>query len=197
MNLSNNLLDLNAEGENLQNHVENDSESKKRKAMAISQENQYQDMNSQLRELYFLRRQKDIEMESQSRSEEKVLINLNDVTSKHSAQENISQKITQPKSNPFEEMKENIVSQKKDGNIITDLAISKGGPVMWINKLRIYPPDCILDHMITFRQLMYEDLLKNSIFNCSIALSFIRSKKSRENSSSCLHDNFWIFQRTY
>ena len=37
-------------------------------------------------------------------------------------------------------------------------------PILWINKLRYYPADCLLENMITFKQLMYEDLLKSSKF---------------------------------
>lgn len=35
-------------------------------------------------------------------------------------------------------------------------------PIMWINKLRCYPVDSYKEHMISFRELLFENLLRNS-----------------------------------
>ena len=48
------------------------------------------------------------------------------------------------------------------GNAQQQIAIQNNDHIFWINKLRVYPPEHLPSHMITFRQLMYEDLLKNS-----------------------------------
>ena len=39
----------------------------------------------------------------------------------------------------------------------------KERPILWINKLRYYPLNDFLPNMIAFREILFEDLLKNSI----------------------------------
>ena len=141
----------------------------KRKADEISQ-NPYENTNKELRELYFLRKQmREKESQNQGKSSEKTLIDLSNCMKPSIENKQIPPKETKP---TFEETKDvkgsEIPKKQVDSIVINSQVITeqtpkvRKDPVMWINKLRIYPPDFILDHMITFRQMMYEDLLRNS-----------------------------------
>jgi len=38
------------------------------------------------------------------------------------------------------------------------------GPILWINKLRYYPLNDLLPNMVSFREILFPDLLKNSLY---------------------------------
>lgn len=170
------------------------SSSHKRKADEISV-NQYEDTNKELRELYMQRkkmRENDKGFDQQIEKEnEKVLVDLSNKTSKD-IQEPVlaNKKITVPEENKEEiismikqivmpEKKKEEVKQEEfeewerwedfpDVNplkVVDQPVVTQKNPVLWINKLRYYPGDFLLENMITFKQLMYEDLLKNSEYN--------------------------------
>jgi len=144
----------------------------KRKAEEITP-NPYEDTNKELRELYFLRRQKqESDYPPQEPNSQKTLIDLSNRII--APTENILPLKKEIKNN-FEETKEtkeikqNEIQKKQGDPVVINSQVVAGqipvhnkDPIMWINKLRVYPPDFLQDHMITFRQMMYEDLLKNS-----------------------------------
>jgi len=130
----------------------------KRKADEISQSS-YEDANKELREL-FLARQKTRETNLPPDNDpnnpvQKVTIDLSN-NKRVVEEESKGQKLT--KGNSMTETRPAVNTQQQQ----QQLATQNKDHIFWINKLRVYPPDHLLDHMITFRQLMYEDLLKNN-----------------------------------
>lgn len=149
----------------------------KRKADEISQ-NPYEDTNRELRELYMMRKKlrdnNDDPSKQDPQNTEKTLISLSNHSDKKQG-EVISNKENKDKKSPIEEIKINkesditnkpqtqALEEQKAVTPVKEQASAKPkGPVLWINKLRCYPSDFLLENMITFRQILYEDLLKNS-----------------------------------
>ena len=62
-------------------------------------------------------------------------------------------------------------------------------PILWLNKLRYYPNDFLQDNMVSFREMMYEDLLKGKIFELRNEEN--RQQKSKKNLAIPLYDNLW------
>jgi hypothetical protein len=123
----------------------NELGSKKRKA-DDSEGNPYEDMNKQLKELYLMR-QKNRELnqsEVNRKPEEVIHIDLD-------SQESFKASKVDPKK-IIEEVK---IEPKKQ---------EPERPTLWLNKLRYYPNDYLQDNMVSFREMMYEDLLKGTTY---------------------------------
>ncbi len=123
--------------------TEPDQISKKRKPDE-SEENPYEDMNKQLRELYLLRQKnRGLEQPDQNSKKEGVI------------QIDLDNSIEHPEEKKTQTP---IVEEKK----IEAPKNQPEKPTLWLNKLRYYPNDFLQNNMVSFREMMYEDLLKGN-----------------------------------
>lgn len=58
-----------------------------------------------------------------------------------------------------------LVKKEEISSIVKKEHVSQSNvnrPILWINKLRYYPEDDLLPNMVSFREMLFEDLLKDS-----------------------------------
>jgi len=122
--------------------IEEIQESNKRGADQISKDSAQKDLIIQLAEEYYEKKRLKETKEEEPIPQEKILINL-----KPPSQE------------------ENKDSKLEEGNISNSQDIPMNlPPNIWYNKLKYYPNDQNSENMVSFRELLYENLLKNGIF---------------------------------
>jgi len=62
----------------------------------------------------------------------------------------------------MEEQKTEVKDEKEVKSIVKVDGEDDTKPRLWLNKLRYYPPDFLKENMVSFREMMYEDLLRDS-----------------------------------
>lgn len=174
MDKSNYISELDRLSQQLQGSPDKQKPSLKRKIDDISQNGHYEDINKELRELYMARRQlrennsstNDTTNTIQSKDSEKTFIDLSNHLKTNKAETIIIDKNVKPRivedvnrEREILEKWETITEPVSTASKIETKA-TNNDPILWINKLRHYPSDFLLSNMITFKQLMYEDLLK-------------------------------------
>ena len=126
------------------------TDSKKRKSENISK-NPYETINNELKDLYVQRKklrenESAINLEDEEKTKEDLIL-----------VENLKKKETIGKTSRKKEDSPNaLVDMEKD------IHPDDNRPVLWINKLKHYPRNETLPNMIAFREILFEDLLKNS-----------------------------------
>ena len=134
------------------------NDSKKRKANEISDNVDYSSMNQILAELYHERKRLRTNENNHPLDDNKIRIIENDKDLQKNCKEETTIQIPlkQMEKAKSDDLENKDISKEKAKLPLKPL----NKPTLFLNKLRYYPKDFLLDNMVSFKEMMYPDLLK-------------------------------------